>query len=48
MRTLERILIAATNLLCELLEVTPGRLESIRRRRRGPQRLDERSDVFEA
>jgi len=48
MRTLERILISATNLLCQLLSVTPGQLEFIRRKRRGPQTLQERPDVFQA
>ncbi len=48
MRALERILVKYTLFLCNLLDVTPEHLETLRRRKQPPPRPEERSDHFEA
>ena len=48
MKTFETFMIWSTNLLCRLFDVTPGQVEAVKRKRRGPQRLEDRPDVLEA
>lgn len=48
MRFLERFLIKFTMFLCNVLDVTPNHLETLRQKKRRPLRLDERFDHFEA
>lgn len=48
MRALERILVRYTLFLCNLLDVTPEHLETLRRRKQRAPRPEERSDHFEA
>lgn len=48
MRAIERFLVKYTMFLCNLFDVTPQHLESLRQKRRPPARLEERYDHFEA
>jgi hypothetical protein len=48
MRALERFLVKYTMFLCNLLDVTPQHLESLRQKKQRPARLEERYDYFEA
>jgi hypothetical protein len=48
MRALERFLVKYTMFLCNLLDVTPDHLETLRRKRQPPVRQEERYDIFEA
>ena len=47
MRTFENLLIKFTDLLCRLLCVTPGQLEYIRQKKKGPTPMKERPNVME-
>ena len=48
MRALERLLVKYTMFLCNLMDVTPQHLESLRRKKQRPVRPEERYDYFEA
>lgn len=48
MRALERLLVKFTMFLCNLLDVTPQHLESLRQKKRRRVRPEERYDYFEA
>jgi hypothetical protein len=48
MRALERLLVKFTMFLCNVLDVTPDHLETLRQKRRRPLRREERFDHFEA
>lgn len=48
MRALERLLVKYTIFLCNLLDVTPQHLESLRQKKQRPAPLEQRSDHFEA
>jgi len=48
MRGLERLLVKYMMFLCNLMDVTPQHLESIRRKKERPLRPEERYDHFEA
>ena len=47
MRTFENLLIKFADLLCKLLSVTPGQLEYIRRKKKGPAPMKDRPNVME-
>jgi len=48
MRALERLLVKLTMFLCNVLDVTPDHLETLRQKKRRPLRPEERFDHFEA
>jgi len=48
MRALERLLVKYTMFLCNIMDVTPQHLESLRRKKARPLRPEERFDYFEA
>jgi hypothetical protein len=48
MRALERLLVKYTMFLCNIMDVTPQHLESLRRKKERPLRPEERFDYFEA
>jgi hypothetical protein len=48
MRALERLLVKYTMFLCNLMDVTPQHLESLRAKKKRPLRPEERYDYFEA
>ena len=47
MRTIESILIRLANLFCQILSVTPGQLEHIRQKKKGPTPMKDRPNVME-
>lgn len=48
MRTLENMLIWIADVFCRLTAITPGQLDTIRRKQRPPQRIQDRQDVLDA
>ena len=48
MRALGRLLVKYTMFLCNIMDVTPQHLESLRRKKERPLRPEERFDYFEA
>ena len=47
MRTLEKLLIRFTDLLCRILSVTPGQLEYVRQKNKPPTPMKDRANVME-
>ncbi len=47
MRTLVKLLIRFTDLLCRMLSVTPGQVEYVRQKKKGPTPMKDRPNVME-